>query len=179
MFVAKRRRLERSGIHPDELMWETEHGCNLMVLETSVFFAVVDGSINKGVFRDVTFAPQTMLNLVSKIRVGKAGFIKVTGDEVTGMFMSVTRVVRKEFERLSIVCVETPDVLGEALLSVQLAATAVVNESELRQSQLRHVSYTKIRASREKVPELPQIRSSDERACKPRCTSPIEAKAET
>lgn len=131
--------------------------------------AAVHENINDVMFGNVISAPEMKVNLILKTQVPKAGFKVVAKYPKNDLFIGITRIVHKESGKTSALCVETPDGLDEAVLSLQTAIIAVVSESKLWHSRLCHVSHAKIRASREMVAELPQIRSNDEKTCKPCC----------
>lgn len=99
----------------------------------------VDGTTYKVTLTEVSFAPDMMLNLISKSRVRKAGCKIFTDDNNLGPSKGVTRIVQKQNEKTTIVCVEISEGLCEAVLSVQIACAVRIVNLDVWHDRLCHV----------------------------------------
>lgn len=126
---------------------------------------LVDGHSHNVVLTDVTYAPEMMVNLISKSRVKKAGFIIVADSNNQSPSKGITRIVHKTSEITTMICVEIKEGLNEAVMTVETACVTKTEEDDLWNKLLCHVSPHKISRTHQMVAGIPKFLPRSDYEC--------------
>lgn len=101
---------------------------------------MVDGKTEPIVLRDVIFAPEMKVNLISKSRVRRAGFAIFAENDENHTLQGVSRFLHKQSGKTVLNLEESPEDLDVAGLAVVRTNTEERSFLELWHRQLYHVS---------------------------------------